>query len=167
VLQGSARYWVRAGAEGIVIAGRRRDKLDNTLSELTALNKSLNGATKILAVSTDVTKESDTDHLFDEVKRFFGRPADVVLANAGRLTDTKAPHTETIRNWWGVYEVNVLGTHNTAMSFIKSQPDPEKPVGTFVSVSTGLVAFLFPGTSAYATSKVAAQRYIEQLNIGK
>lgn len=60
----------------------------------------------------------------------------------------------------------MLGAHNTAMSFIKSQPDPDEPTGTFVSVSTNLVGQLFPGVSAYSTSKLAVQRYIEYLNIG-
>jgi hypothetical protein len=31
-----------------------------------------------------------------------------------------------------VQEINLLGTHNTAMSWIRSQENPDEPVGTFM-----------------------------------
>jgi NAD(P)-dependent dehydrogenase (short-subunit alcohol dehydrogenase family) len=64
-------------------------------------------------------------------------------------------------------EVNVLGVHNTARSWIKSQPDPNKPVGTFINVNSGLAGYLMPGNSAYASSKLAVHRYMEFLDLGK
>ncbi|KAF2464762.1 short chain dehydrogenase-like protein [Lindgomyces ingoldianus] len=158
----AARVWVRAGAEGVVIAGRREDVLEKTAKELKALSK---GATKILAVRTDITKEKDTDNLFAQVKESFGRPAEVVLANAAALSTLQRPHEETVENWWKIYEINMLGTHNTAMSFIRSQPNPSEPVGSLISVNSGLAGMLEPLVSAYSTSKLAVQRYMEYLNL--
>lgn len=58
------------------------------------------GATRTLAVVTDVTKEADTDHLFASVKDTFGRAADVVFANAGILPDNLPLAEENVRSWW-------------------------------------------------------------------
>jgi NAD(P)-dependent dehydrogenase (short-subunit alcohol dehydrogenase family) len=164
--QGSAKIWVRAGAEAVVIAGRRKDVLDGTAAELKELAKEKGVETKILTVQTDITKEADTNNLFEQVKKTFGRAADVVLSNAGAISAIQAPHKESIKNWWSVYEINVLGTHNLAVSYIKSQETPDKPVGTFISVNTNISGIFFPGVSAYSTSKLAVQRYVEYLDIG-
>ena len=46
-------------------------------------------------------------------------------------------------------------------SFIKSQPDPSKPVGTVIDVSSGLAGLRVPGYSAYAIAKLAGHAYME------
>ena len=61
----------------------------------------------------------------------------------------------------------MLGVHNTARSWIKSQYDPKKPVGTFINVNSGLAGFLMPGNSAYGSSKLAVHRYMEFLDLGE
>jgi NAD(P)-dependent dehydrogenase (short-subunit alcohol dehydrogenase family) len=160
ILQGSAKIWIRAGAEGVVIAGRRRDVLEKAAAEMEELAK---GDTKILSVVTDITKVKDTDNLFEQVNKTFGRPADVVLSNAGFVSPMRKPHEESTETWWTNFEANMLGTHNMAVSFIRSQPDPKEPLGTFISTNSGLAAIIEPGMSGYSTAKLAAQRYIEYL----
>ena len=64
-------------------------------------------------------------------------------------------------------EVNVLGVHNTARSWINSQPESAKPAGTFINVNSGLAGYLMPGNSAYGSSKLAVHRYMEFLDLGK
>lgn len=77
------------------------------------------------------------------------------------LTEVRALKADTEQ------EVNVLGVHNTARSWINSQPEPGKPVGTLINVNTGLAGYLMPGTSAYGSSKMAVHRYMELLDTGK
>lgn len=96
----AAHVWVRAGATGVVIAGRRKEKLDETVRSLEELSK---GTTKILGVQTDLTATRDVENLFQEVNRGFGRPADVVIANAGITPDIKLIAEESISTWWSVY----------------------------------------------------------------
>lgn len=95
--QAIARVWVRAGAEGVVIAGRRKERLDETIASLGELNT---GTTRTLAVVTDTTKEADTNHLFARVNETFGRAADVVFANAGILSADLPLAEENVRAWW-------------------------------------------------------------------
>jgi NAD(P)-dependent dehydrogenase (short-subunit alcohol dehydrogenase family) len=97
----AAKVWVRAGAAGVVIAGRRKDKLDETVRELERFNK--DGTTKILAVATDLKVEVQVAHLFQKVNDTFGRPADVVIANAGMLSDAKLLAEDSVSNWWNVW----------------------------------------------------------------
>jgi NAD(P)-dependent dehydrogenase (short-subunit alcohol dehydrogenase family) len=177
-----ARIWVIAGAEGVVIAGRRQEKFDEVIASARQYNK---GSTKVIGVKTDVKIDTDTDNLFEQVRTAFGRPADVVYANAGWVSELKPSAEESVKTWWSVYvsadlplpipgpgsnteqEVNVLGVHNTARSWIKSQPEPTKPVGTIINVNSGLAGYLMSGNSAYGSSKIAVHRYMEFLDLGE
>ena len=64
-------------------------------------------------------------------------------------------------------EVNVKGLHNTSVYWIRSQPNAKEPEGTFINVSSALAGFALPGTSSYASTKLAGHRYVECLGAGK
>jgi NAD(P)-dependent dehydrogenase (short-subunit alcohol dehydrogenase family) len=98
--QAAARVWVRAEATGVIIVGRRKEVLDETVRSLESLNK---GDTKILGIPADITVEEDVKNLFEQVNKAFGRPADVVIANAAVAADL-APVAETKASvWWNVF----------------------------------------------------------------
>lgn len=104
--------WVMAGAEGVVIAGRRQEKLDEVIASTEQYNQ---GPTKVIGVKTDVKIDTDTDRLFEQVKTTFGRPADVVYANAGWVSELKPSAVESVKTWWSVY----VGAH---LFFLKLEP---------------------------------------------
>jgi NADP-dependent 3-hydroxy acid dehydrogenase YdfG len=89
-----------AGAEGVVIAGRRQEKLDEVIVSIKQFNK---GFTKVIGIRTDVKSDADADNLFEQVKKTFGRAADVVYANAGWVSDLKPSAEESVKTWWSVY----------------------------------------------------------------
>lgn len=91
---------MRAGAAGVVIAGRRQQMLDETLLSLEKLAKT---GTRLSAVCANVTKEDDAVKIFDHVYRVFGRPADVVFANAGLMLGNKPLGEEDIQSWWRTF----------------------------------------------------------------
>lgn len=64
-------------------------------------------------------------------------------------------------------ETNVLGVHNTVVSWIKSQPDPKQPVGTIINVNSGLAGLTIPKHSAYSVSKLASHKYMEYVAVGE
>ena len=92
--------WTRAGATGIVVAGRRKEKLEQVARCCESLGK---GNTKILAVATDLKLEADVKNLFEQVQTTFKRPADVVIANAGWVSELKPMAEEAVSTWWSVY----------------------------------------------------------------
>lgn len=101
--QAIARVWARAGAEGIVLSGRRKEKLDDTVQSLEALAAGSATKTKFLAVQADVSKEADTNTLFEQVTKTFGRTADVVFANAGMGPVERKLAEEDVRTWWHTF----------------------------------------------------------------
>jgi NAD(P)-dependent dehydrogenase (short-subunit alcohol dehydrogenase family) len=98
--QAIARVWTRAGAEGVVISGRRKEKLDESVRSLEALNT---GSTTFLAVVTDVSKEADTNNLFAQVSKTFGRAADVVFASAGVGPPPVPLAEDNVKTWWSTF----------------------------------------------------------------
>lgn len=90
---------MRAKATGVVIAGRRKEKLDETAR---ALNELSGGATKILAVPTDLLVEDQVKNLFEQVVKTFGRPADVVVTNAGNVSPLTPLAEEAVSTWWSI-----------------------------------------------------------------
>lgn len=64
-------------------------------------------------------------------------------------------------------EINVKSLFLVTRSFIKSQLDPKNPTGTIIFVSSGLSGLVTPGWSAYVTSKLAAERFIEHVDAGE
>jgi NAD(P)-dependent dehydrogenase (short-subunit alcohol dehydrogenase family) len=143
-----------------------------------------------LAVVTDVSKEADTNNLFAEVSKTFGRAADVVFASAGVGPPPVPLAEDDVKTWWSTFvsclkpsinakpaqqarrltvysqEINVLGVHNTVASWINSQPDPKKPIGTVININSGMAGFIVPGHSAYSVSKLTAHRYMEYVAAG-
>lgn len=65
----AALVWARASASGIVLAGRRLEKLQSVASEIQIINSE----TKVLSVSTDIGSEEDIKKLYAETKAVFGR----------------------------------------------------------------------------------------------
>lgn len=98
MIQAAAKVWARAGAQGIVITGRRLDRLEKIKEEIKAVNKK----TVVLAIKADISTEKDVVSLFAEVKRAFGKNAEVLLNNAATIDDSK-PFSETsVESWWSV-----------------------------------------------------------------
>lgn len=94
----------------MIIAGRRQERLEETATRLRASAQS----TKILAVRTDLTVEKDVEHLFHEVQKNFGRPADVVLANAGWVSGLVKAGEDPVDNWWKVWVSTILNMQNAS-----------------------------------------------------
>ncbi len=62
-------------------------------------------------------------------------------------------------------EINLKGTYTMTHHFIQSQPNPKKPVGTIISVSSGRAGLNNEGGSAYNISKLGEQKLVEHLQL--
>ncbi|CAG8953902.1 hypothetical protein HYFRA_00010863 [Hymenoscyphus fraxineus] len=158
----AAKVWARAGAHGVVLVGRRLERLEIVKTEIEALNKD----TIVLAVKCDIANESDVVTLYAEVKKTFGRNADVLLNNAGAVDDTKKFAEHGVEEYWRVYEINLKGLVIMLNHWINSQEDTEKPVGTVITVLTGRVGIMVPKGSSYDVSKLAMQGLVQHVQAG-
>ncbi|KAL5314234.1 hypothetical protein ACEPPN_018659 [Leptodophora sp. 'Broadleaf-Isolate-01'] len=157
----AALVWARAGAS-VVLTGRNPEKLAKAEQETKKV--AIDPSAKIISVSVDIAKESDVQNLYVEVEKIFGRPADVLINNAGP-TGPIGPAAQV--PWNGFTEVvntHFLGAVLMARYFIASQPTPEDPVGTIIYISSVLSGQLVPNFAAYAISKLAGQRFMEYLD---
>ena len=157
----AAMVWARAGAEGVVLAGRRLEKLEETAEKVRSTN---NGRTKVLSVQTDLIKDKDVENLFKQTINTFGRIPDVVLANAGIVQNLPIGE-HAVDDWWNIVSINLKGVYSVAHHFIKSQTDPKNPKGTFITTNSGLGGIIEPKNSSYSIAKLGAQRLIEYLHV--
>ena len=110
-----------------------------TASEIEAVAAETGGR----AIVMDVTDHASVESGFDRAG-----PVDLLVANAGGAAG----------DWWGTFEVNVLGVHLTCTAALA------RGVGRIVIIGSG--AGYLPGASdtSYTSSKAAANRYAETLN---
>jgi NAD(P)-dependent dehydrogenase (short-subunit alcohol dehydrogenase family) len=91
------------GGYTVVLAGRRKDKLDEAASEIAAA-----GGTS-MAVQTDVADPAQIKALFAKVKEAFGR-LDVLFNNAGIGAPAMPIEELPLERWKAVVDTNLTGS---------------------------------------------------------
>ncbi len=86
---------------GVVLAGRRMERLETVAAESGA-------GRRALAVAADVTRPDSVDALFESVRRAFGR-LDLLFNNAGVSVRGVAFEDLSYRDWSSVVAVNLTG----------------------------------------------------------
>jgi NAD(P)-dependent dehydrogenase (short-subunit alcohol dehydrogenase family) len=87
----------------VALAGRRMKALQDTISAAG------DGASRAVAVPTDICDETAVRALFSRAWEAFGR-VDVVFNNAGAFAPSVALENLTLEQWKAVVEVNLTGT---------------------------------------------------------
>jgi hypothetical protein len=90
-----AEAWTVAGAKGVVITGRKVDVLQDLQKRLTKIA----GETRIIFVQADITKEEEVKVLWEKAREEVGT-IDVLINNAGSLTQMKIGAGEDPGEWW-------------------------------------------------------------------
>jgi 3-oxoacyl-[acyl-carrier protein] reductase len=132
----------------VAVAARTRVEVEGIAAELGGL-----------AVVADVVDDDSVRGLVEEVERELG-PLDLLVANAGIGLREVAWEVDP-RDWWHVFEVNVLGVHLCCSAVIPGMLARGR--GRIVIVGSG--AAYLPGATAtaYPASKAAVCRYAETL----
>jgi NAD(P)-dependent dehydrogenase (short-subunit alcohol dehydrogenase family) len=105
------------GGFRVVLAGRRREPLEQAIAELGA------DAQAALAVPTDVGDAASVAALFESTVKTFGR-VDVLFNNAGTGAPAVPLEALTVEQWMAVVNVNLTGTFlctQQAVRIMKSQ----------------------------------------------
>jgi len=101
----------------VVIAGRRQDKLDETVRDAEAQGS------RMIAVNADVGKPEDVERLFAKTLETYGR-LDLLFNNAGRGAPGVLLEELTFEQWQSVVDVNLTGAFlctQQAFKIMKSQ----------------------------------------------
>ncbi|MPZ19968.1 MAG: SDR family NAD(P)-dependent oxidoreductase [Luteitalea sp.] len=130
----------------VALAGRRADRLQETVTE--------SGATKALAIPTDVTDPESVRRLFDTTCDTFGR-VDLVFNNAGLGAPAVPLEQLTLEQWRSVVDVNLTGAFlciQQAFRCMKRQ----RPMGGRIINNGSLSAHVpRPSSAPYTATKHA------------
>lgn len=145
----AARAFVAAGFD-VVVAARRRDRLDALVEEL--------GADRATAVTVDVTVPADVDALVEAAPN-----ASVVVANAGGALGLE-PITELDEDQWRtMWETNVLALARTARAFAPALEASGN--GRFVTITSVAGHQTYPGGAGYTSAKHGAAAITDTLRV--
>jgi len=133
----------------VAVAARTREQVEETAREIGGL-----------ALEVDVSDEASAAAMVAEVEREVG-PIDLLVNNAGIAAWEKAAWEVDPKEWWHVFEVNVLGAYLCCRAVLPGMIEGRR--GRIVNTGSG--AGYLPGStsSAYAASKAALYRFGEVL----
>src|SRR5262245_4342376 len=144
------RFAVVLAKEGakVVVAARRKDRLDDLVKEI--------GADNAMAVGCDVTKEENVIALYDAAEKRFGL-VDTVVNNAG-VTHSDNALTQTVDEFRKIMDLNVTAVwmvaREAARRLIKAGPDASAR-GRIVNIASMAGRHVIPNVTAYNSSKAA------------
>ena len=144
-----ARELAAAGAR-VAVAARTQSEVEEVAGELGGL-----------ALEVDVAERGAVERMVADTERELG-PIDLLVANAGIGNQDGATWEVDPKEWWHVFEVNVLGVHLCCRAVIPGML--ERGAGRIVITGSG--AAYLPGSThtAYPASKAAVCRYGETLS---
>jgi len=144
-------------AEGakVVVAARRKDRLDELVKELGANS---------LAVQCDVTDEAQVVAMYDAAESKFGT-VDTVINNAG-MTHANNAVTQDIAEFRKIMDLNVTSVwcvaREAARRLIKAGPEKSHS-GRIVNIASMAGRIVIPNVTAYNTSKAACAHLTRSL----
>ena len=149
----TARHLAALGAR-VVLAARRKDKLDALVAELT------NAGGQAIAYQTDVTSQEEVKTLIQGAVDTYGR-IDVLINNAGLMAIAPLSDTRT-DEWDRMIDINIKGLlYGVAAALPVFQ---KQNSGHFINIASvaGLKVFS-PGGTVYSGTKFAVRAISEGL----
>jgi len=138
----------------VVVCGRRRDRLDETIDMVNALKG------EGIAIQADVSKVEDVELLVNTVRRSFGR-IDILVNNAGISAGGAEIHELEIKDWDRVMEVNLRGSFlmvRYVLPVMRAQRS-----GHIINISSESGLEYYKKNSAYGASKHALNDFGEYI----
>jgi 3-oxoacyl-[acyl-carrier protein] reductase len=147
-------------ARELAAAGARVAVTGRTLKQIEDVAREIHG----LPLQGDVSRREDVERWVREVQVTLG-PIDLLVNNAGIGGEVKPTWEIEPREWWRVFEVNVLGAFLCCRAVLPRMI--ERGRGRIVNVTSGAAYLPLSGmrmsTTSYGPSKAALYRFSELL----
>jgi NADP-dependent 3-hydroxy acid dehydrogenase YdfG len=148
-----ASSFAAAGAANVVLIGRAVSQLER---QKTVMTKTFPN-TKTHIFSADIAETDAIENIFAQVAATVA-PVDILVSNAGYLSEPASILSADIKDWWKGFETNVLGAVNVVRGFLNHAS--ATPI--LISVSTCITHIpAIPGLSGYGASKEAFLRVLD------
>jgi len=131
-----------------VIAGRRQDKLDETVRDAEAQGS------RVIAVNADVGKPADVERLFSKTLETYGR-LDLLFNNAGRGAPGVLLEDLTFEQWQSVVDVNLTGAFLCTQQAFKIMKSQNPPGGRIINNGSISAHAPRPNSAPYTSTKHA------------
>ncbi len=143
---------VQLGTDGfdVVLAGRRRDPLDETA----ALVQTARSDARTLTVPTDVSDAASVAALFDATAAVFGR-VDVLFNNAGAGAPPVPFEDLTLAQWQAVVDVNLTGSFLCAQAAVRLMKRQSPGGGRIINNGSISAHAPRPNSAPYTATKHA------------
>ncbi len=138
-----ARQMLAAGYR-VALAGRRESQLKETADD----------HPEALVVPCDVTRQDDVEHLFDAVRRRWGR-VDLLFNNAGVFGPAASVDEISLEDWNGTLAVNLTGSMLCAAAAVRAMKAQDPQGGRIINNGSISAHSPRPRTVAYAVTKHA------------
>jgi NADP-dependent 3-hydroxy acid dehydrogenase YdfG len=149
----TARRLASAGYD-VVLAARRRDRIDALAEELTAEGRNA------VAHTLDVTDRSAVDAFAAGLER-----CDLLVNNAGGALGTEPVATADPADWRRMYETNVLGVLHLTQALLPKLTRSPSGEGTVLVVSSTAGHATYEGGGGYVAAKHGAHVLAETLRL--
>jgi NAD(P)-dependent dehydrogenase (short-subunit alcohol dehydrogenase family) len=148
------------GREGyaVVIAGRRREPLDETVRDGQA------AGARMLAVVADVGTQDGVRELFEATKREFGR-LDLLFNNAGRGAPGVPFEDLTFEQWQSVVDVNLTGAFLCTQAAFHMMRDQDPRGGRIINNGSLSAHVPRPNSAPYTATKHAISGLTKATNL--
>jgi len=155
----TAVHFARAGCSMIALAAR--SSLNETEAAVKKAAAEVQTAPLILTLNTDVTSIGSVQAATEKVKGAFGH-LDVLINNAGYLTEFQEIGNSDPLEYWKTWDINVHGTYLCIRYFLPLVLGSQ--LKTVINVTSAGAQVVFPGASSYQASKFALCRFTEFLD---
>ena len=93
---------------GVVLNARREARLDELAQRITDQHGMISGKPRAICVPGDASDDETIDSMFDSAQEQFAKPADLIVANAGRGLSGSVM-TSDVAQWEEMIRTNLLG----------------------------------------------------------
>jgi NAD(P)-dependent dehydrogenase (short-subunit alcohol dehydrogenase family) len=142
----SAALALAKNGYSVVITGRRKEPLDNTVAEIEKLG------VKALAIVADVGKPGDVDVLFARTREKFGR-LDVLFNNAGMGAPSVPLEDLPFEKWQQVVDVNLTGVFLCTQAAFRIMKDQDPRGGRIINNGSISAYAPRPNSAPYTSTK--------------
>lgn len=156
--QAAAMAFATAGASKIAILGRTESSLQLTKKAIVEEHP----VCDVLTIATDLVDTAAVTTAFQKIRSTLGS-INVLVNNSGYINTLSLIADAVIEDWWRCFEVNVKGSINVLKAFLSE--NTASPHASVINVSTASMHTILAGQTPYGSSKLAAVRLFEVLQL--
>lgn len=150
--EATARLLCQAGADEVIVTGRRRKRLEALAEDL----EEASGAS-VRPVAFDVRNRDAIDALVDEKPSLL--TVDVLVNNAGLARGKDPLHAARVEDWEEMIDTNVKGLLYMTRRVLPAMVERED--GHVVNVGSSSGRWIYPGGTVYCATKFAVRAITE------